>query len=122
MIYTSGTTGSPKGVRTPERAFRTAISSAAELMGLDATTRTLCVSPFHFDGAYGMVFPTLVAGGSLVIPRREKMLFVKPFYTALLEEGITHTGFTPSYPPAPPFLALVDEPVLEHPADPGPRR
>ena len=97
MIYTSGTTGSPKGVRTPERAFRMAISSAAELMGLEATTRTLCVSPFHFDGAYGMVFPTLVAGGSLVIPRREKMLMVKPFYTALLEEGITHTGFTPAY-------------------------
>ena len=97
MIYTSGTTGSPKGVRTPERAFRKAISSAAELMGLDATTRTLCVSPFHFDGAYGMVFPTLVAGGSLVIPPRERMLFVKPFYTALLEEGITHTGFTPAY-------------------------
>ena len=66
-------------------------------MGLDATTKTLCVSPFHFDGAYGMVFPTLVAGGSLVIPRREKLLFVKPFYDALLEEGITHTGFTPSY-------------------------
>ena len=97
MIYTSGTTGSPKGVRTPERAFRRAISSATELMGLDATTKTLCVSPFHFDGAYGMVFPTLVAGGSLVIPRREKLLFVKPFYDALREEGITHTGFTPSY-------------------------
>ena len=97
MIYTSGTTGSPKGVRTPERAFRRAILSATELMGLDTTTKTLCVSPFHFDGAYGMVFPTLVAGGSLVIPRREKLLFVKPFYDALREEGITHTGFTPSY-------------------------
>jgi len=97
MIYTSGTTGSANGVRTPERAFRMAISSAAELMGLDATTKTLCVSPFHFDGAYGMVFPTLVAGGSLVIPRREKLLFVKPFYAALREEGITHTGFTPTY-------------------------
>ena len=97
IIYTSGTSGSPKGVRTPERAFRMAISSAAELMGLDAETRTLCVSPFHFDGAYGTAFPTLVAGGSLVIPRREKMLFVKPFYSALLEEGITLTGFTPAY-------------------------
>ena len=97
MIYTSGTTGSPKGVRTPERAFRMAISSAAELMGLDATTKTLCVSPFHFDGAYGMVFPTLVAGGSLVVPRREKLLFVGPFYAAMRDEGITHTGFTPTY-------------------------
>jgi D-alanine--poly(phosphoribitol) ligase subunit 1 len=97
LIYTSGTTGSPKGVRIPERAFRMAISNAANLLGLDATTRTLCVPPFHFDGAYGSAFPTLVAGGSLVVPRRERLLFVKPFFTALLEEGITHTGFTPTY-------------------------
>ena len=32
-----------------------------------------------------------------MIPPREQLLYVKPFYTALLEEGITHTGFTPSY-------------------------
>lgn len=97
LIYTSGTTGSPKGIRTPERAFRAAIASSAGILGLDSTTRALCVSPFHFDGSYGTLFPTLVAGGSLVVPRREQLLFVKPFYTALLEEGITHTGFTPSY-------------------------
>ncbi len=97
LIYTSGTTGSPKGIRTPERAFRAAIASIAGLLGLDHTTRSLCVSPFHFDGSFGTVFPTLVAGGALVIPRRERMLFVKPFFTALLEEGITHTGFSPSY-------------------------
>lgn len=97
LIYTSGTTGTPKGIRTPERAFRAAITSAAEILGLDETTRSLCVSPFHFDGSYGTVFPTLVAGGCLVIPGREQLLFVKPFFTALAAEGITHTGFTPSY-------------------------
>jgi D-alanine--poly(phosphoribitol) ligase subunit 1 len=97
LIYTSGTTGRPKGVRTPEGAFRWAIASAAELLGLDASTRTLCVSPLHFDGAYGTTFPPLVAGGSLVIPRREELLFIKPFYRAILEEGITHTGFSPTY-------------------------
>jgi D-alanine--poly(phosphoribitol) ligase subunit 1 len=97
LIYTSGTSGTPKGVRTPEAAFRAAITTAADLLELDATTRALCVSPFHFDGSYGTVFPTLVAGGALVIPPREQLLYVKPFYTALFEEGITHTGFTPSY-------------------------
>ena len=97
MIYTSGTTGSPKGVRTPERAFRRAILSATELM--DSTPRPRpCASSLPLrrrvvrDGVFHVV-----AGGSLVIPRREKLLFVKPFYDALREEGITHTGFTPSY-------------------------
>jgi len=97
LIYTSGTTGSPKGIRTPEKAFRAAIVSVAGLFGLDDTTRALCVSPFHFDGSFGTAFPTLVAGGALVIPRRERMLFVRPFFAALLEEGITHAGFSPSY-------------------------
>ena len=97
IIYTSGTSGMPKGVRTPEAAFRMAITTAADLLELDATSRALCFSPFHFDGSYGTVFPTLVAGGAIVIPARDQMLYVKPFFTALLEEGITHTGFTPSY-------------------------
>lgn len=97
LIYTSGTTGRPKGVRTPERAFRCAIQSAAGFIGLDSTTRTLVVSPFHFDGSYGTAFPTLVAGGALVIPRREELLFLRRFFRAVLEEEITHTGFSPSY-------------------------
>jgi amino acid adenylation domain-containing protein len=97
LIYTSGTSGLPKGVRTSEAAFRAAITTAADLLELSAATRSLCFSPFHFDGSYGTVFPTLIAGGALVIPPREQMLYIKPFFTALLEEGITHTGFTPSY-------------------------
>ena len=31
-------------------------------------TRTLLVSPFHFDGSYANLFPTLVSGGTAVIP------------------------------------------------------
>jgi amino acid adenylation domain-containing protein len=97
IIYTSGTTGIPKGARIPERAFRRAVVSAAESMDLSPSTRTLCVSSFHFDGSYGAVFPTLVAGGSLVIPKREDLLFLKRFFSAVLEESITHSSFSPSY-------------------------
>jgi acyl-coenzyme A synthetase/AMP-(fatty) acid ligase len=97
IIYTSGTTGTPKGARIPERAFRRAILSAAEIIGLDHATRTLCVSSFHFDGSYGAVYPTLVAGGSLVIPKREDLLFLKRFFNAVIDEGITHSSFSPSY-------------------------
>jgi D-alanine--poly(phosphoribitol) ligase subunit 1 len=97
LIYTSGTTGAPKGVRIPERAFGWAVANAAMLFGLDRSTRALCVSSFHFDGSYGTVFPTLLAGGSLVIPKRENLLFLKQFYRAVQEEEITFTGFSPSY-------------------------
>ena len=55
------------------------------------------MSSFHFDGSYGTVFPTLLAGGSLVIPNRDDLLFLKHFCNAVLEHGITHTSFSPSY-------------------------
>lgn len=97
LIYTSGTTGRPKGVRTPERALRTAALSNARAIGLDESTRALCPSSFHFDGSYGNLFPTLLVGGSLVVPKREELLFVRRFFRALIEEAITHTCCSPSY-------------------------
>ena len=97
MIYTSGTTGSPKGVRIPVQSFGWSISTTAERLGLDSSTRSLCVSPFHFDGSYANLFPTLVAGGRVVIPRREQLLMVRRFFSSVLQDGITHTSFSPSY-------------------------
>ena len=97
LIYTSGTTGAPKGVRIPQRAFGWAVANAAAALGFDRCTRTLCVSSFHFDGSYSTVFPTLLAGGSLVIPKRESLLLLTQFYRAVQEEEITLTGFSPSY-------------------------
>jgi len=97
MIYTSGTTGSPKGVRIPVASFGWSISATAQRLGLDPSTRSLCVSPFHFDGSYATLFPSLLAGGCVVIPKRGQLMLVRRFFSAVLEEGITHTSFSPSY-------------------------
>ena len=97
LIYTSGTTGVPKGAVIPERALRWSVARTIELLGLDHTTRGLVVSAFHFDGAYGVVFPTLAAGGSLVVPNREDMLFLRPFFEWVRDQEITFTSCSPSY-------------------------
>jgi amino acid adenylation domain-containing protein len=97
LVYTSGTTGGPKGVRISARAFGWAVSVTASSVGLGPTTRSLCVSPFHFDGSYSNLFPTLAAGGAAIITSRDKLLFVKRFFSVVLDEGITHTSFSPSY-------------------------
>ncbi|MFZ0251980.1 MAG: AMP-binding protein [Acidimicrobiales bacterium] len=96
-IYTSGTTGTPKGVLIGNDAFRAAVEAASTALGLDRSTRTLCVSPFYFDGSFGTLFPTLYSGGAVVIRPREALLFPRTFFNAVAKEGITYTGFSPSY-------------------------
>ena len=96
-IYTSGTTGAPKGVLIGTGAFAAAVGSTVEALGLDGSARALCVSPFHFDGSFATLFPTLYVGGSVVIRPRESLLFPRTFFNAVLREDITLTGFSPSY-------------------------
>ena len=96
-IYTSGTTGSPKGVLIDHKAFLAAVLSAAEILGLDDRTRALCVSPFHFDGSYGTLFPVPVTGGSLVIPRRESLMLPRLFFKVVADEVVNHTSLSPTY-------------------------
>jgi amino acid adenylation domain-containing protein len=97
MIYTSGTTGTPKGVQIGTAAFGAAVQSTTSALGLDRATRTLCVSPFHFDGSYANLFPTLYAGGAVVIRPRDALLFPPTFFNTVASEGINFSGFTPSY-------------------------
>jgi D-alanine--poly(phosphoribitol) ligase subunit 1 len=96
-IYTSGTTGAPKGVLIGSTAFGAAVEATSRALGLDRATRTLCVSPFHFDGSFGTLFPTLYSGGAVVIRPRDALLFPRTFFNAVVNENITYTGFSPSY-------------------------
>jgi amino acid adenylation domain-containing protein len=96
-IYTSGTTGRPKGVLISHDAFSWAVRAAATGMELQVGTRALCVSPFHFDGSFGTLFSTPVAGGALVIPDRESLLWPQNFFKVVADEEINHTSFSPSY-------------------------
>lgn len=96
-IYTSGTTGAPKGVLTGHRAFAAASNLVIDCMGLHRGTRALCVSPVHFVGSFGTIFPVLAAGGTLVIPPRESLCLPRMFFKAIALEQITHTSFSPTY-------------------------
>lgn len=97
MIYTSGTTGKPKGVQISGAAFAAATTSTADALTLGRTTRTLCVSPFHFDGSYANLFPTLISGGTVVMRPREALLYPRTFFNTVANERINYSGFTPSY-------------------------
>ena len=96
-IYTSGTTGTPKGVVVGNAAFLAAVVNTVDALGLDHHTRSLCVSPIHFDGAFLTIFPTLFAGGSVVIQPRDSLLHPRTFLNTVADEAITYTGFSPTY-------------------------
>ncbi|MGB5930643.1 MAG: amino acid adenylation domain-containing protein, partial [Cyclobacteriaceae bacterium] len=73
IIYTSGTTGKPKGVAVPHRAMSNhsrAISQAYDLRQSDAVLQF--ASP-GFDVFIEEVFPTLIAGATLIMANREKI-------------------------------------------------
>jgi len=97
VIYTSGTTGNPKGVLIGNTAFAAAVEAASLALGLNRDTIALCVSPFHFDGSFGTLFPTLFSGGTIVIRPRDALLFPRTFFNTVAQEAVTFTGFTPSY-------------------------
>ncbi|MFI2615962.1 amino acid adenylation domain-containing protein [Streptomyces sp. NPDC018584] len=95
LVYTSGTTGRPKGVMVRRAGLRNFVANTVEVFELTRETRALCVSPFHFDGAFGSIFSVLSVGGSLVVAGHGPLL-PGDFFRLLLSEGITHTSFSPS--------------------------
>ena len=97
IIYTSGTTGTPKGVVIGSGAFEASVISSCEALNLGPSTRTLSVSPFHFDGSFATLFTTLASGGTLFIRPQESLLFPRVFFDTVITESITYTDFPPSY-------------------------
>lgn len=71
IVYTSGTTGRPKGaVLTHANLFWNALNDVFAL-GLDWRDVTLTLLPLMHVGGIGLfTLPTLLAGGTVVMPRR----------------------------------------------------
>jgi amino acid adenylation domain-containing protein len=67
VIYTSGSTGHPKGVMVEHGGLTNAISWIIETLGLSSSDRCMLKTPITFDAAGRELFPTLLAGGTLII-------------------------------------------------------
>ncbi|MFC4408857.1 o-succinylbenzoate--CoA ligase [Chungangia koreensis] len=71
ICYTSGTTGRPKGaVLTQENMYWNAVNNS---LGLDITSKDKVITLlplFHIGGIGLFTFPTLLAGGTVIVPDR----------------------------------------------------
>ena len=67
IIYTSGSTGTPKGVMVEHGGLGNAINWILETLELSDRDCCLLKTPITFDAAGREIFPTLLAGGRLII-------------------------------------------------------
>ncbi|MCD0244363.1 AMP-binding protein, partial [Xanthomonas melonis] len=71
VIYTSGSTGEPKGVMVEHRQLAQLVAWHCRAFGVQAGTRTSSVAGLSFDAAAWEIWPTLCAGGCLLMPGSE---------------------------------------------------
>lgn len=73
LIFTSGSTGTPKAVEVTQRSLLNHNLAVIELFGLGPRDRVLQFGALGFDLSLEEIFPTLLAGGTLVLmPDRVK--------------------------------------------------
>ena len=91
IIYSSGTTGTPKGIVQPH-AMRWAHVQRAASFGYSPQGVTLIATPLYSNTTLVVLFPTLAAGGSLVLMAK----FDAVAYLRLAERHrATHTMLVP---------------------------
>ena len=71
IVYTSGSTGRPKGVMLSHANILADCTYIADWLGIGPADRSLCVLPlFHTNAQMQSLISALVAGASVVLPRR----------------------------------------------------
>lgn len=67
LIYTSGSTGRPKGVMISHRALLDYTLAFRDYYGVDKDDKVIQQASLSFDTAVEEIFPTLAAGGQLIL-------------------------------------------------------
>ncbi len=74
VIFTSGSSGLPKGVAISHAALLNLVHWHVQRYAVDAQSRTTQIAGFGFDAAVWEIWPTLTAGGCLLIAHEDTRL------------------------------------------------
>ena len=97
VIYTSGSTGKPRGVMLEHRGLVNHHLAAIELYGLSPADRTLQFSSLSFDIAVEEIFPTWIAGGTVVLRTEDMPLAGSGFLGWIRQREITVLDLPTAY-------------------------
>lgn len=97
VIYTSGSTGKPRGVMLSHRGLVNHHLAAIPLYELGPGDRTLQFSSISFDIAVEEVFPTWIAGGSVVLRTPDMPLAGSDFLRWANQQRITVLDLPTAY-------------------------
>ncbi|MFV2121459.1 amino acid adenylation domain-containing protein, partial [Streptomyces sp. Act-28] len=112
VVYTSGSTGAPKGVVVPHRGLRNLVADHTGRYGLTADSRVLQLVSPSFDVAAGDIWPTLLAGGRLVLAPDARTVTGPALARLLRAERVTHATVPPVFLSRTPCDDLPDLRVL----------
>ena len=97
IIYTSGSTGKPRGVLLTHGGLVNHHVTVQELYDLRASDRVLQFSSISFDIALEEIFPTWIAGGTLVLRTDLTPLGGRDFVRWIAEQGVTVLDLPTAY-------------------------
>jgi len=89
IIYTSGSTGTPKGVLVTHRGLVNHNTTAVELYRLQPGDRMLQFSSLNFDMTVEEIFPTWLAGATLVFRDNDTLMSGREFSEWLARQRVT---------------------------------
>lgn len=95
VIHTSGSTGSPKGVVVPHRGLSNLVEDHIRRYGLGADSRVLQLVSPGFDVAMADIWPTLAAGGRLVLAPAGRTVTGPALVRLLRTERVTQAAVPP---------------------------
>jgi aspartate racemase len=97
VIYTSGSTGKPRGVMLEHAGLVNHHLAAIDLYGLGSSDRTLQFSSLSFDIAVEEIFPTWIAGGTVVLRTDDMPLAGAGFLRWIRQRAITVLDLPTAY-------------------------
>ncbi|WP_254796934.1 non-ribosomal peptide synthetase [Sulfitobacter albidus] len=93
VTYTSGSTGRPKGVMVDAKGLADECLHLMDLLALDETATTLSLSYVGFDAYHGEIWPSLLAGATIVLVSDAERDTLPTLAQIMTHHGVTAAVF-----------------------------